>query len=97
MTYSLRLTREGILVHILGCSNIKDILDSGRAAVRLSKKVIKAPYLRFIKVLWQANIRCEKLDSDKFRTIKGNYKQIHLITSKEYRELIAGQVKLNPP
>jgi len=85
------------LVHILGCSNMKNILDSGRAAVRLSKKVIKAPYLRFIKVLWQANIRCEVLESDKLRTIKGNYKQIHLIKSKEFRELIAGRLKLNPP
>jgi hypothetical protein len=33
------------LVHMLGCSNIRDILDKGIEAIRLSKKIVKAHFL----------------------------------------------------
>jgi zinc-binding in reverse transcriptase len=85
------------LVHVLGCNSIKDIIDQGREAVRLSKIVLKAPYVRIIKALWQAHTRCENVQEDKFRLLNGCYKQVHKIKSKEFRELLDGPPKLTTP
>jgi hypothetical protein len=85
------------LVHTLGCTNIKDIIDRGRAAIKLSKKIVKAYYLRIIKALWQSNSRCEAIENEKFPSSKGTYKLIHMISSKEFRELVNGHVQLLQP
>ncbi len=92
--HSVEATR---LLFILGCTNIKDILDNGREAVRLSKKVVKAPYLRIIKALWHANMRCDLVQNEKFMIMEGTYKPIYMISSKEFRDLINGKAKLLPP
>jgi hypothetical protein len=85
------------LVHILGCSNIKDILDKGIEAIRLSKKIVKAYFLRIIKLLWQSNSICELIENEKFTTSFGKYKLIHMISSKEFRQFINRNVRmLNP-
>jgi hypothetical protein len=85
------------LLFILGCTNIKDILDNGREAVKLSKKIVRAPFLRLIKALWQANIRCELVQDEKFITSKGTYKPVHMMTSKDFRETKIGKANLLPP
>jgi hypothetical protein len=92
--HSIEATR---LIHTLGCSNIKNIIDRGRVAIRLSKKIIKAFYLRIIKALWQSNKQCEEIQSEKFVLLNGTYKNIHMVTSKEFRELIRGQIGLTQP
>jgi len=85
------------LVHILGCSSIKDILDEGTEAIRQSKKIVKAYYLRIIKLLWRSNCQCELIQNEKFPTSNGRYKLIHMITSKEFREFLNGSVKMLHP
>jgi hypothetical protein len=92
--HSVEATR---LLFTLGCTNIKDIIDRGREAVRLSRKIVKAPYLRIIKALWQSNMRCDFVQNEKYMTLKGTYKPIYMITSKEFRELMTGNAKLLPP
>ncbi len=85
------------LMFVLGCTNIRDILNCGREAIKISKKVVTATYLRVIKALWQANMQCEEVRNEKFVTPKGTYKLIYMITSKEFRELTNGNWKLLPP
>jgi len=85
------------LVHTLGCSNIKDIIDRGRDAVKLSKKIVKAYYLRIIRALWHSNSRCEEIENEKFLSSNGTYKLIHMISSKEFRDLVKGHVQLLQP
>ncbi len=85
------------LVHILGCSSIKDILDKGIEAIRLSKKIVKAYYLRIIKLLWRSNSQCELIQNEKFPTSIGKYKLMHMITSKEFREFLNGSVRMLHP
>jgi hypothetical protein len=92
--HSVEATR---LVHTLGCTNIKDIMDCGRMAVKISKKIVKSPYLKVIKTLWQSNTRCANFRSEKFRMTNGTYKLIHKITSKEYRGIITGKPRLIAP
>ncbi len=84
------------LVHTLGCTCIRDILDTGREGVKISRKVVKAYYLRIIKALWQSNKRCEPVVYEKFITSKGTYKLLTMLTSKEFRDLVTGPPKLLP-
>jgi len=92
--HSVEVTR---LLHVLRCNNIRDIINRGREAVRVSKKVIKSFYLRIIKALWQANKQCAVIQNEKFVTPNGTYKLIYMISSKEFRELIRGKIKLLQP
>jgi hypothetical protein len=85
------------LVHVHGCSNIRDILAGGRVTVRLSKKIIKAQFLRYIKAFWGEGIRCGDIGEEKIMIRNGNYKQIYHVKSKEFRELLQGEPKLNKP
>jgi hypothetical protein len=85
------------LLHVLGCNNIRDILDRGMEAVRLCKKIVRSRYLRVIKALWQGRARCEAVEIDKVKLLSGKYKPIFMVTSKEYRELIRGPPGLVPP
>jgi hypothetical protein len=47
--------------------------------------------------MWQSNSRCEAIQNGKFPTPNGTYKLIHMISSKEYRELVNGHVQLLQP
>jgi len=85
------------LLHVLRCTNIKDIIEQGRIAVKLSTKILKSFFLRIVKALWHANTQCEVITNEKFVTPKGTYKLIYTITSKEFRELANGQFKVLPP
>jgi len=85
------------LVHTLGCNSIKDIIECGREGVKISRKVVRAFYMRLIKVIWQSNKRCEQVLSEKFITAKGSYKCLHKMESREFRELITGQAKICLP
>jgi hypothetical protein len=85
------------LLHILGCNNIRDILDRGIEAVKLCKKIVRAKYLRVIKALWQEQTRCEPVGIDKVKLLSGIYKPIFMVKSREYRELIRGPPRLVPP
>jgi hypothetical protein len=85
------------LLHILGCNNIRDILDRGIEAVKLCKKIVRSRYLRVIKALWQGHTRCEAVEVDKVKLLSGNYKLIFMVKSREYRELIRGPPRLVPP
>jgi exonuclease III len=85
------------LVYGLGCNNLKDVLDRGREAVRISKKIFKAKYVRIIRTLWQAHCRPEEVIEDRFKMLGGNYKPIYKVKSKEFRELIKGPPRFTSP
>jgi exonuclease III len=86
-----------MLLHTLGCNNVRDILDRGREAVKLCKKVMTAKYLRVVKALWQAQSRCEVPMVDKIKILNGSYKILYTVKSGEFRELIRGPPRLTPP
>jgi hypothetical protein len=92
--HSIEATR---LIHTLGCNSIKDIIDCGRMAIKLGKKIIKAPFMRIIKIFWQMNIRCEEIYEEKFKILNGRYKNIYMVSSKEFRELLDGHHSLISP
>jgi hypothetical protein len=86
-----------MLLHTLGCNNIRDVLNRGREAVKMCKKIMIAKYLRVVKALWQAQSRWEALVVDKIKILNGSYKIIYTVKSGEFRELIRGPLRLTPP
>jgi hypothetical protein len=85
------------LIHIHGCCNIREIIAGGRVTVRLSKKILRGCYFRVVKALWNASIQCREINDEKLMLSNGRYKQIHLIKSKEFRELLQGEHKFTSP
>jgi len=86
-----------LLVHVYGCRNIRDIIAGGRVTVQLSKKVLKAQYQRVVRAFWSAGAQCHEINEEKLMLQSGKYKQIHLVKSKEFRELLQGSPKLVLP
>jgi len=93
-THSNEMTE---LVFIHGCRNIRDIIAGGRVTVRLSKKLLKAQFLRYVKVLWGEGILCREIVEEKIMNRNGKYKHIYQLQSKEFRELLQGEPKLTKP
>jgi hypothetical protein len=76
------------LTHLFNCINIRDVISSGRPAVSLCRKVMKARYFRVIKIFWQNNVRCEPVTEGKLKLHNGCYKDIYRITSKDFRLIL---------
>jgi len=85
------------LIHTHRCENIRNIMEGGRITVQLSKKILRAPYVRIVKAFWSAGIQCHEIIEEKIRLSNGRYKQIHLIKSREFRELLQGEHRLLRP
>jgi hypothetical protein len=85
------------LIHIHNCNNIRDIIAGGRVTVQLSKKILKAQFQRYVRIFWNAGIRCQLITNDKIALLNGKYKQIWLVKSKEFRELLNGDNRLTAP
>jgi hypothetical protein len=82
------------LIHINMCRNIKDIIDRGRRIMPITNKVVKGPYLRIIRLLINNNIQCPLQSIDRLKNKNGRYKNIFLIASKEFREMLNGEQKV---
>jgi exonuclease III len=91
---SIETTR---LVHFHGCKNIRDIISGGRITVQLSKKVLKAKFFRLVKAFWNVDAHCQEIFDEKIRLCNGKYKQLHQVSSKEFRELLQGDRRLTHP
>jgi hypothetical protein len=86
-----------VLIHVHGCRNIRDIIAGGRAMVQLSKKVLTAQFQRIVKAFWNTGTQCHEITEEKLMLQNGKYKQIHLVKSKEFRELLQGSPRLVEP
>ena len=81
------------LVHVRGCRNIRDVIANGRVTVQLSKKIFKAQFQRIVKIFWNSGTQCLPITEEKIMLRGGKYKQLNLVKSKEFRELLRGVSK----
>jgi len=92
-----RESREAItLVHQMNIENIREAIvqaSQNRRVLNICKKVIRAKYLRVIKLATQNNIVCQESGENRIKLITGKYQILSKVTSKEFR-LLLGSVKV---
>ncbi len=87
------------IIHRWDCDTLKDIVVKGqlhRTIVGLCRKILKAKYLRIVKKLIQNRTVFTPGKVDKIQLLKGNYKNIYSVTSKEFRTILKGKVTPAP-
>jgi hypothetical protein len=83
------------LIHRWDCDTLKDIVAKGqqyRTIGSLCRKVLKAKYLRIVKKLVQNRTVFTPGRENKIQLLKGNYKNIYSVTSKEFRTTLKGEL-----
>ena len=85
------------LIHIWNCKNIRDIVNLGRITLTICRKIVKAAFLRVIKIPIYNNIQCDDYETDKLMFTNGQYQQINLIMSKVFRLLLSHPQKQIAP
>jgi len=89
-----RESREAItLVHQMNIENIREAIvqaNQNRRVLNICKKVIRAKYLRVIKLATQNNIVCQESGENRIKLITGKYQILSKVTSKEFRLMLGG-------
>jgi hypothetical protein len=84
-----RDSREVVeLVHVLNCNNLGEIVNICHQQRRIyarCKKIFKSNFGRILRLMIQENIRATPGITNKIRIKNGTYKNIELVTSKEFR------------
>jgi hypothetical protein len=92
-----RKSREAItLVHHMNIENIREVIvqaRQNRRVLNICKKVIRAKYLRVIKLATQNNIVWQELGENRIKLITRKYQILSKVTSNEFR-LLLGSVKV---
>jgi hypothetical protein len=85
------------LVHLLNCSNLRDIVmqcqQEGRL-LRMCKKLLQAKFVRIIQLLTHRNIAIQPHSTNKVKLVNGMYKNIELVTSMEFRHLFQSKIQM---
>jgi len=64
--------------------------SQNRRVLNICKKVIRAKYLRVIKLATQNNIVCQELGENRIKLITGKYQILSKVSSKEFRLMLGG-------
>ncbi len=87
-----------MLVHHWGCTNLREIViqsRQNRTVLAICRRIMIAKFLRLVKLMHQRNINLERRKAEKIRLASKNYKNISLVTSKEFRLLLYNSPGIN--
>jgi hypothetical protein len=87
-----------ILVYELDCFNFKETIEKSkqdRRVMSICKNIMSAKYLRILKLLVRNDIPLLDGNATKVKLVSCRYKEIDKVTSKEFRLMLKGKVKLN--
>jgi hypothetical protein len=94
-----RLDNEAMmLVHHWGCNNLKEIIvqsRQNRAVLAICRRIMIAKLFRILKLMHQRNIDPQMAKAEKIRLAGKNFKNISIVTSKEFRLLLYNNTGLN--
>jgi hypothetical protein len=77
----------------MNAKNMRELINQAyqnRQVKTLCRKVLRSSYLRLFKLFTHNNIRCEYNGDNKVKMSNGTYKNVELVSSKDFRALLKG-------